>query len=412
MSNQNADLLFGFLRDIIYNPSSASLDVNLLEADFRALGEGLVYFAQCIQEQRRFALALSRGELHMPVPPPENMLASPLKALHGSLLHLTWQSQQVAKGDYQQHVDFMGEFSEAFNTMVRQLDARARSIEREMDLNKSKTQALEQSNALLTSLTSNAPQMIIVVSNEDGGILFENDSAKDLLHSTPTLISRLLAPEENVKDGTPGYDLELTLGDTPRYFSVASYALHWSGQNATAFLLNDVSSDIQLFKKLESHAYYDNLTLLHNRYYGMHLFHQWLDEGQEFILCFADLDNLKYVNDNFGHAEGDVYIKKAANLLQYFFKEAVCCRLGGDEFMLLIPRCTAAEASRLMEALRAHLEASNQAKPYYSNISYGIVEVRADNTLLSGELLSMADESMYLYKRAHKKNSQKRPPSA
>jgi diguanylate cyclase (GGDEF)-like protein len=403
VSNQNADLLFGFLRDIIYKPSSASLDVDQLDDDFRALGEGLIYFAKCIEEQRRFAMALSRGELHIPVPPPDNMLAAPLKALHGSLLHLTWQSQQVAKGDYQQRVDFMGEFAEAFNTMVKQLDARARSIEREMELNRSKTQALEQSNALLTSLTSNAPQMIIVISDEDGSTLFENDSAKGLLQTQPTLISRLLALDESDKSNTPGYDLEIVLGNTPRYFSVASYSLHWSGQNATAFLLNDVSTDIQLFKKLESHAYYDNLTLLHNRYYGMQLFHQWLGENREFILCFADLDNLKYVNDTFGHAEGDAYIKKAAHLLQYTFEDAVSCRLGGDEFMLLIPHCTVGEAARLMEALRVHLENAHQDKPYLSNISYGIVEVRADNVLPAGELLSMADEAMYLYKRTYKK---------
>jgi diguanylate cyclase (GGDEF)-like protein len=179
--------------------------------------------------------------------------------------------------------------------------------------------------------------------------------------------------------------------------------LHWSGQNATAFLLNDVSTDIQLFKKLESHAYYDNLTLLHNRYYGMQLFHQWLEENREFILCFADLDNLKYVNDNFGHAEGDAYIKKAAHLLQFAFEDAVPCRLGGDEFMLLIPHCTVGEAVRLMEVLRVHLKNAHQDKPYHSNISYGIVEVRADNLLPAGELLSMADEAMYLYKRTHKK---------
>jgi diguanylate cyclase (GGDEF)-like protein len=408
VSNQTADLLFGFLRNIIYNPSGASLDVSRLDEEFRTLGEGLIYFANCLEEQRRFALALSRGELHTPVPPPDNMLAAPLKALHGSLLHLTWQSQQVAKGDYQQRVDFMGEFAEAFNTMVKQLDTRARSIEREMELNRDKTQALEQSNALLTSITSSAPQMIIVISDEGGGILFKNDSAKDLLQAQPALISQLPTLAKNDNDSTPGYDLEITLEGAPRYFSVDSYSLHWSGQNATAFLLNDISTDIQLFKKLESHAYYDNLTLLHNRYYGMQLFHQWLGENREFILCFADLDNLKYVNDNFGHTEGDIYIKKAANLLQYFFKDAVSCRLGGDEFMLLIPHCTVAEASHLMETLRVHLRKSDQPKLYSSNISYGMVEVRADNALPAGELLSMADESMYIYKRAHKKKPHKR----
>ncbi len=53
------------------------------------------------------------------VPPPKNFLASSFKELHLRLLHLTWQAQQVASGNYSQRVDFMDEFSsKAFNSMV------------------------------------------------------------------------------------------------------------------------------------------------------------------------------------------------------------------------------------------------------------------------------------------------------
>jgi hypothetical protein len=79
-------------------------------------------FAQ-VEEIRRFIVPLSRGELDAAaVPSPRNLLSSPFKDLHAALQHLSWQAGQVARGDYGQRVDFMGEFSRAFNAMVESLD--------------------------------------------------------------------------------------------------------------------------------------------------------------------------------------------------------------------------------------------------------------------------------------------------
>ena len=122
-------LLFDYIRDIIYDPAHAALDTEKLPADFHDLGEGLRYLGECILETRKFANALSRGELDGEAPSRNNEIAGPLKSLQSSLQHLTWQTQQVAQGDYQQRVDFMGEFSMAFNTMVQQLEERRQKDE-------------------------------------------------------------------------------------------------------------------------------------------------------------------------------------------------------------------------------------------------------------------------------------------
>lgn len=63
---------------------------------------------------------LAKGNLDVQIPK-NNFLASPFKQLHSSLSHLTWQTQQIAKGDFFQRVDFMGDFSQAFNTMTNAL---------------------------------------------------------------------------------------------------------------------------------------------------------------------------------------------------------------------------------------------------------------------------------------------------
>jgi hypothetical protein len=71
-----------------------------------------------IDQIHQFIIPLAQGELSDIRLAPNNYLASPFKELHSRLRHLTWQAKQVAKGDYLQRVDFMGEFSEAFNTMI------------------------------------------------------------------------------------------------------------------------------------------------------------------------------------------------------------------------------------------------------------------------------------------------------
>jgi PAS domain S-box-containing protein len=122
-------LLFEYVRDVIYNPTHAGLEVEKLPPDFHDLGAGLHYLGECILETRKFANALSRGELDGEPPSRNNEIAAPLKSLQSSLQHLTWQTQQVAIGDYQQRVDFMGNFSIAFNTMVQQLEERRKKDE-------------------------------------------------------------------------------------------------------------------------------------------------------------------------------------------------------------------------------------------------------------------------------------------
>ena len=121
-----AQILFAYLHDLIYNPSRATLDMASLPPSFHTVGEGLQYFATCLLETRNFAKALSKGDLTSAVPSIGNDLAAPLKTLHAALKHLSWQTQQVAKGDYQQRVDFMGDFSTDFNSMVEQLEQRRR----------------------------------------------------------------------------------------------------------------------------------------------------------------------------------------------------------------------------------------------------------------------------------------------
>ncbi len=83
---------------------------------------------ECLAEMRQFIGPLSQGRLSEQPPSRRNVLASPFKELHSRLVHLTWQAKQVAKGDYSQRVDFMGEFSESFNSMVVTLKSKEEAL--------------------------------------------------------------------------------------------------------------------------------------------------------------------------------------------------------------------------------------------------------------------------------------------
>ena len=72
-------------------------------------------------EMTAFAYHLGRGEIHFEPPKVGLIIAQSLKSLHASLRNLTWTTQQIATGDFSQKVSFMGEFSEAFNSMTEQL---------------------------------------------------------------------------------------------------------------------------------------------------------------------------------------------------------------------------------------------------------------------------------------------------
>ncbi|MDR2181025.1 MAG: response regulator [Synergistaceae bacterium] len=123
------EYLFRYLRDVMYAPSKARLDLNQLPGSLQRFGKGLQFFCECATETASLAKALSKGALSGPLPSRQNEMAAPLKSLHASLSHLTWQTQQVAKGDYNQRVNFMGDFADAFNTMIQQLDDRWKSLE-------------------------------------------------------------------------------------------------------------------------------------------------------------------------------------------------------------------------------------------------------------------------------------------
>jgi diguanylate cyclase (GGDEF)-like protein len=404
------DILFNYLRDAIYHPSRATLDLKKLPENYQNFGKGLKFYVECVIETTTLANDLSKGVLNGKWPSKTNEIASSVKALHAMLKHLTWQTQQVAKGDYKQRVSFMGDFSEAFNLMIEQLDQRQNALLGEILVSQRKTLALAQSNSLFEAVTENISQWIVVMDRDSGEWLFFNHNAGEILArpSHEQNLREWMALQadlvgENVKKRSS--ELALPDGDDIQYFSVVTHPLHWYEHSALAFVFTDVSLEKERLRRLENVAYHDTLTSTYNRRYGMETLEQWLADGISFIVCFVDMDNLKYINDRFGHSEGDKYIMIVTKILRDFSPDAIICRIGGDEFMLLARGWEHEAAEERLEELRERLMNHNTDSPgvsYTPSMSYGVVSVYAGESHSPGELLGLADEKMYEYKRAHK----------
>ncbi|HMK61886.1 MAG TPA: PAS domain S-box protein [Dissulfurispiraceae bacterium] len=114
----------------------SSLHYNGSNTELAQLNETINLLIQSLADGSNFISSLSQGNLSVE-PPGKLFLVSPFKQLHANLRHLTWQTQQIAKGDLNQKVDFLGEFSAAFNSLIDNLrqkkaieDALAASEER------------------------------------------------------------------------------------------------------------------------------------------------------------------------------------------------------------------------------------------------------------------------------------------
>ncbi|MDR1116790.1 MAG: diguanylate cyclase [Oscillospiraceae bacterium] len=404
--DKTPEILFEYLKNIIYSPRDAVLDTAQLSQEYQNLGEGLKFLKKCLDEQRALLLSLAKGDLSAPLPPADNELAAPLKSLQASLRHMTWQSQQVAKGDYTQRIDFMGEFAEAFNTMIDQLDFRRTKLENEITASEEKNKALVQSNELLTNITENTPQALVVADGISLSLLYSNKAADRLLRLENELIRKLTDFKYEGENGEAGK--EFSVGS--RYYEVYSYNIQWDEKRAAAFVLNDISESLKRVGELEVHAYHDSMTGLHNRLGGMKAFNDFLEENREFTLVFVDLDNLKHVNDNFGHEAGDKYIICAGYELASVSGDGIAARLGGDEFMLLLNNTDHRSAELLMENTAKNIGKvpANEGLPYSYSISFGTVHVKKDNKLSPSEILSIADSRMYEHKRENKMKNMER----
>lgn len=184
------------------------------------------------------------------------------------------------------------------------------------------------------------------------------------------------------------------------------HQLQEDGNNEFAFLrksinmllvriFKDISEKNEITKRIEFLSYHDQLTGLYNRRFYENELRRLDSEGNlPLSIIYADVNGLKIINDAFGHESGDRIIQKAAEILRTVDNpNNVVARVGGDEFIILLPKIGAQEAEHIVERLR---EQTNQL--YYLDIELSVSfgwDTKYEDKQSTLDVLRNAEDIMY-----------------
>ena len=417
MEDKNCKLLFQYLKSILFDPVVKPLDINDLDVQYQKLGQGLQYLDNAVHEMKEYSAELSTGILSGFVPPRDNFLCSNLKNIHANLNHLTWQAKQVAKGDYSQTVSYLGEFSEAFNTMTRQLQERENSLKREAEIQKKHASMMESYSQLLMELISRSKEDILVLSARDQYVLYSNQKQGNMTDEQikqnqeiyKLCIAQTKLHSEENNSTSDSYEWSWEAEDSAhRFYKVTSGRMKWQGESAYTHIIHEVTDEKKREELLETEAHQDTLTKIGNRYFFSEKAEEALASNENFILCYCDLDHLKYINDQFGHLEGDRYLTLFAETVRdHIRKEDIFARVGGDEFCIILQKCPKEMAELKMHQIFTAFQ-NDTSRSYEKSFSYGIVEIPKDHPKMKvDDIIQKADATMYEQKRIHHKEYHK-----
>ncbi|MCR4649347.1 MAG: GGDEF domain-containing protein [Lachnospiraceae bacterium] len=173
---------------------------------------------------------------------------------------------------------------------------------------------------------------------------------------------------------------------------------------------NQLKESLEIITKnnlrLDTLSKQDELTGLYNRrgffVEAQNLFEDETQKKKYIIVGFADTDNLKMINDNFGHDEGDFIIVSSANILSDTLgNRGVVARLGGDEFVFVYTSDSKDEEKAFVELFEENIRKFNneEHKEYRLSISLGMYVYEYNDNIDLKELLESADREMYHIKK-------------
>lgn len=347
-----------------------------------------------LSELNAFLSDLSNGKLDINVPSRKNYLAASAKQLHSNLNHLTWQTQQIARGDYKQKVDFIGEFSESFNELTKQLSEREN--------------ALKARNEILQTVFDHVECLFIFSAEKRNEIFYLNDYAKrtfsiDSENFMCGFVSQLINLDVEKKG-----QYELFDSGSSQWFEVLATRMKWTNDSpAILFYCINITTHKKKQHELENKTFTDPLTGIYNRrYLDLHV-NELVSQGirERFnITCFmVDIDYFKRLNDNYGHLQGDACLVTMANCLKSIFVRSTdfVARYGGEEFIIVSRGMTPASALSFAEKLRFAVESleipliDKPGEKVRITISIGVCSMTPTPEIQPNKLIALADHALY-----------------
>lgn len=151
--------------------------------------------------------------------------------------------------------------------------------------------------------------------------------------------------------------------------------------------------------QMEYKALTDDMTGAYNKNRLIELLNNRERDGQDIAVIYWDVNQLKYVNDNWGHLCGDRLITEVAKTIQSIAREEdIVIRYGGDEFLLYVANGTKEIAEQLIKTWKVRLEEEKKRENYEFPVSASVGYALGKHSQLK-DIIAAADKDMYANKR-------------
>ena len=266
--------------------------------------------------------------------------------------------------------------------------------------------SLAGSVASLENILNHVGSAIFVRDSKTGEVLFNNETLRSYF-------------ERELREGTLGSffdsklneatDGEIFYEPTGSWFDLHSTTIKWvDGREVMLIALYDVTDKKRYQRRIEHQAKNDFLTGLYNRMSAERDLREYIshcmERHTEGYVIYIDVDNFKAINDELGHKYGDVLLKAIAHSMQRIDGlHDLCYRMGGDEFVIIVPDSLAGRLEDILDELDKICEKPwyLSGKDYYSTLSIGVASFPTDADTLD-ELIKKADAAMYKAKKTGK----------
>lgn len=269
--------------------------------------------------------------------------------------------------------------------------------------------SLASSYASLEAILDNVGSGIYVRDMETGAVLFANRIMKNTFATEfkEGTVDAIL--DSAIPVNRAGGVYEIHYLDRGKWYDLHYTYINWvDGRMVSMCAVYDVTDKKNYQRRIEQQAYTDFLTGLYNRMCCERDLATKIDEakknGTAGALLYLDLDDFKHINDGLGHQYGDVLLKAISNAFQRVEGiEETCYRMGGDEFVIIIPPSSYSRHEAIIEEIKGIFNKPWYLKDadYYCTMSMGIVEFPKSGESVP-ELIKKADIAMYEAKKGGK----------
>lgn len=284
---------------------------------------------------------------------------------------------------------------------------RENELKDEVIKSQNRAEMIEGYNELMIEMLSKRKEWLLVIDVNTKEILYCNKKKQEGTVDSEFCTAckkRLPFHREILKwNNDEQYKVWEMTGEADTYYRITSFPIEWREHDSYVHIIVDITDEKRAAHTLTSKAYHDPGTGIKNRLFFEEYMEMVLREEQDTTLCYLDLDGLKYVNDKYGHLEGDIYIQNFVELIKANFRsEDTFARIGGDEFCLVLSGSIGELIDRKMAEILKEFQTGGYGK-YQCSFSYGVVNIEgATNQLSYDEILQKADEIMYECKRRNK----------